>query len=136
MILDRAKILIVDDSAINLAYAEQKLKGYYDIVTINSGSRAIRYIANGNEIPDLILLDIRMAEKDGIETLKEIRELPNGKDIPVIMLTGKSDRDSIVETQKLGVYDYVLKPFETEELHARIQRALRKAAGEPVDEDF
>lgn len=120
----KPRILLVDDSAINLAYTEQKLKDHYEIVAVNSGSRAIRYLKG--ERPDVILLDIRMAEMDGIETLKEIRALENGADIPVIMLTSKSDRGSIVESQKLGIDDYVLKPFEAEELCTRIQRVLEK----------
>ncbi|MGN0324922.1 MAG: two-component system response regulator [Lachnospiraceae bacterium] len=121
---EKPKILIVDDSAINLAYAEQKLKEYYDVVTINSGTRAVRYL-KGNR-PDLILLDIRMADKDGIQTLREIREIEGCKELPVIMLTSKCDKDSILETQKLGISDYVLKPFETEALRSRIQRALKR----------
>lgn len=120
----KPRILLVDDSAINLAYTEQKLKDLYDVVAVNSGSRAIRYIKS--ERPDLILLDIRMAEMDGIETLKEIRTMENGAGIPVIMLTSKSDRESIVESQKLGIYDYVLKPVEVEVLCSRIKRALEK----------
>lgn len=122
---EKDRLLVVDDSAINLASIEMKLKEYYDVVPVNSGNRALRYLKDNK--PDLILLDIKMAEKDGIETLKEIRQLSNGRDIPVIMLTAKSDKWSIVESQKLGIYDYVLKPFDTEDLHERIQRALEKA---------
>lgn len=125
---EKDRLLVVDDSAINLASIEMKLKEYYNVVPVNSGSRAIRYLKDNK--PDLILLDIKMAEKDGIETLKEIRQLPNGSDIPVIMLTAKSDKGSIVESQKLGIYGYVLKPFDTEDLHERIQRALEKAREE------
>lgn len=120
---EKPKILIVDDSAINLAYAEQKMKDYYDVVTINSGTRAVRYLKTNR--PDLILLDIRMADKDGIQTLREIRKIEGCEDLPVIMLTSMCDKDSILETQKLGISDYVLKPFETEVLHRRIQRALK-----------
>ena len=120
---EKPKILIVDDSAINLAYAEQKMKDYYDVVTINSGTRAVRYLKSNR--PHLILLDIRMADKDGIQTLREIREIEGCEDLPVIMLTSMCDKDSILETQKLGISDYVLKPFETEVLHRRIQRALK-----------
>ena len=81
----RMRILAVDDSVINLASVEQKLKDRYEVVTVNSGERALRYLKN--EKPDLILLDIRMADMDGIQTLKEIRALENGADVPVIMLT-------------------------------------------------
>ena len=122
----RMRILAVDDSVINLASVEQKLKDRYEVVTANSGERALRYLKN--EKPDLILLDIRMAEMDGIETLKEIREMEGGADIPVIMLTSQGDKGSIVETQKLGICDYVLKPFDPQELRSRIEKALRNKA--------
>lgn len=66
-----------------------------------------------------------MADMDGIQTLKEIRALENGADVPVIMLTSLGDKGSIVETQKLGICDYVLKPFDPQELRSRIEKALR-----------
>ncbi|MCM1256982.1 MAG: response regulator [Roseburia sp.] len=127
----RMNILVVDDSVINLANVEQKLKDRYEIITVNSGDRALRYLKS--EKPDLILLDIKMAEMDGIQTLKEIRKLGNGADVPVIMLTSQGDKGSIVETQKLGICDYVLKPFDPQELRSRIEKALRSKARDEAD---
>ena len=72
----KMRILAVDDNIINLATIEQELKDKYEIVTMNSGVRAIRYL--NKEKADLILLDIQMALMDGIETLKEIRTLESG----------------------------------------------------------
>ena len=72
----------------------------------------------------MILLDIRMAEKDGIETLKELRNMRNGKDIPVIMLTSAQDKRSVIESSKLGIFDYILKPFDPADLRKRIENAL------------
>lgn len=123
--MSKKQILVVDDVAISLAAIESAIKDKYEVVTMNSGARALRYLEK--EKPDLILLDIRMAHKDGIETLREIREMENGHEIPVIMLTSAQDRKSVIETQKLGICDYVLKPFNPEELRARIQRALELA---------
>lgn len=118
----KKKILAVDDVAINLAMIENALKGQYDVVTVNSGARALRYLTR--EAPDLILLDIRMQNKDGIETLREIRAMKDKEHIPVIMLTSAQDRETVLASAKLGVFDYVLKPFDTEDLRRRIQRAL------------
>ncbi len=118
----KAKILVIDDSVISLANVEQKLKDKYEVITVNSGSRALRFLRR--EKPDLILLDIRMAEMDGIETLKEIKKLKDCGDIPVIMLTSRNDMSSIVECQKQGISDYVLKPFNPEELQGRIEKAM------------
>lgn len=65
-----------------------------------------------------------MDQMDGIETLKEIRNLPNGADIPVIMLTAQSDKATVIETAKLGIYDYMLKPFAPQELLSRVRGVL------------
>lgn len=119
---NRPVILAVDDSSISLAVIEHELKDRYQIITVNSGTRALQYLKR--QKADLILLDIQMALKDGIETLREIRGMEECKDIPVIMLTSKSDKETILETSKLGIYDYVLKPFKGQELRDRIQRTL------------
>ena len=121
---NKMRILAVDDNIINLATIEQELKDKYEVVTVNSGARAIRFL--NKEKPDLILLDVQMALMDGIETLKEIRTMEGGALIPVIMLTSKKDRETVIEGTKLGIMDYVLKPFDSQDLHARIDRALKK----------
>ncbi len=121
--MEKLRILAVDDNSISLAAIEQELKKEYEVIPVNSGSRALQYLRR--EKPDLILLDIQMAQKDGIETLREIREMEKCKEIPVIMLTSKQDKTSVVETSKLGIYDYILKPFQGEDLHKRIDRVLK-----------
>ena len=118
----RKRILAVDDAATILLRITDTLEKYYDVVTVNSGTRALRFLEK--EKPDLILLDIRMAFKDGFETLREIRALEDRADIPVIMLTGVEDKKSVMEGIKLGICDYVLKPFTPDDLLERIQRAL------------
>ncbi len=122
--MEKKRILAVDDNSISLAAIEQELKRDYEVIPVNSGARALQYLKR--EKPDLILLDIQMAQKDGIETLREIRQMDRCADIPVIMLTSKQDKAAVVETSKLGIYDYVLKPFKGEDLHQRINRALNK----------
>ena len=78
------------------------------------------------EKPDLILLDIQMPQKDGIETLREMRAMPDRADIPVIMLTGVEDKGTVLESAKLGIRDYILKPFHSEELLKRIRRVFEE----------
>ena len=107
-----------------MAASEKKKKKEYEVIPVNSGARALQYLRR--ERPDLILLDIQMAQKDGIETLREIRQMERCWGIPVIMLTSKQDKATVVETSKLGIYDYVIKPFKGEDLHNRIDRALKK----------
>lgn len=118
------KILVVDDVAISLSVTERALKEYYDVVTINSGLRALRYLEENK--PDLILLDIKMEPIDGIQTLKRIREMKKRADIPVIMLTSRDDSISVVESTKLKISGYVLKPFKEKDLRERIERVLNE----------
>ena len=118
----KKRILAVDDAAIVLRRITDALEEHYDVVTVNTGARALRYLEK--EKPDLILLDIRMMPKDGLETLKEIREMEDRADVPVIMLTGVEDKKYVMEGIKLGIRDYILKPFFPEDLPERIQRVL------------
>lgn len=132
----RKRILAVDDAVIILRRITDALEEYYDVITVNSGARALRYL--DKEKPDLILLDIRMMPKDGLETLKEIRDMEDRADIPVIMLTGVEDKKSVMEGIKLGIRDYILKPFFPEDLLERIQRVLEaeeEKAEEPPKEE-
>ena len=118
----RKRILAVDDAATILLRITDTLEKYYDVVTVNSGTRALRFLEK--EKPDLILLDIRMAFKDGFETLREIRAMEDRADIPVIMLTGVENKDSVLESARLGICDYILKPFYSDELLKRIRRVF------------
>lgn len=120
----KLKILAVDDNSISLAKIEQELKGEYEVTPVNSGERALKYLKKNR--PNLILLDVQMALKDGVETLREIREMEKCQKIPVIMLTSQRDKQIILESSKLGINDYVLKPFNAQDLHERIERVLNK----------
>ncbi len=118
----KKRILAIDDVALTLQRIRDALEGHYDVVTVNSGARALKYLEI--EKPDLILLDIHMAPKDGFATLREIRAMKKGADIPVIMLTAMEGKKSVMESVKLGICDYVLKPFSPDDLLERIYWAL------------
>lgn len=124
--MERSRILAVDDNSISLATIEQELKRDYEVIPMNSGERALQYLKR--ERPNLILMDIQMAQKSGIETLREIRGMEKCKDIPVIMITSKQDKATVVESSKLGVDDYVVKPFKGDDLRRRIGRVMGRAA--------
>lgn len=120
----KKQILAVDDNSISLATIEQELEGEFEVIPMNSGIRALQYLKK--EKPDLILLDIQMAIMDGIETLKEIREMEGCQDIPVIMLTSNADKRMVLESSKYKIYDYVLKPFKKQDLCERIDNVLKR----------
>ena len=115
-------ILAVDDTAFILSRITDALVKRYDVVTVNSGVRALKYLSKNK--PDLILLDIRMPLRDGFEILREIRTMEDRADIPVVMLTGMEDRRYVMESIKLGIRDYILKPFDPNDLLARVRRIL------------
>ena len=115
-------ILAVDDTAFILSRITDALSKHYDVVTVNSGIRALKYLTRNK--PDLILLDIRMPLRDGFEILREIQTMEDRADIPVVMLTGMEDKRYVMESIKLGIRDYVLKPFDPNDLLARVQRIL------------
>lgn len=115
-------ILAVDDTAFILSRITDALVKYYDVVTVNSGVRALKYLSKNK--PDLILLDIRMPLRDGFDILREIQTMEDRADIPVVMLTGMEDRRYVMESIKLGIRDYILKPFDPNDLLARVRRIL------------
>ena len=77
------------------------------------------------EEPDLILLDVGLPDLDGFEVCRQLKEQPQTRDIPIIVLTGTTDTDSKVRGLDLGTVDYVTKPFDQVELCARVRAALR-----------
>lgn len=130
--MDKMRILAVDDNVVNLATIEQELQGKYEVIPVSSGRRALKVVRQ--EKVDLILLDIQMPIMDGLETLKQIRGQENGTTVPVIMLTAKHDKATVLEGAKLGIMDYILKPFDGEDLCQRIERALKLRGALPMNE--
>jgi DNA-binding response OmpR family regulator len=130
--MNKKRILAVDDNAVNLATLEQELQNRYEVIAMNSGSRAIKYLCR--ESVDLILLDVQMPIMDGIDTLHEIRSLKNGANVPVIFLTSSKERSTVMGGMKLGIVDYVIKPFQSKDLHERIARALKNQGAMPLED--
>ncbi|AFZ02284.1 response regulator [Calothrix sp. PCC 6303] len=113
-------ILVIDDSLTNLEvlYATLSNLGYEVLVEMD-GLSAIEQVKNNP--PDLILLDIMMPKIDGFETCRRLQADPETKDIPIIFMTALTDSVEKVKGLKLGAVDYITKPFQQEEVLARIQ---------------
>ncbi len=131
--MDKMKIMVVDDNTVNLATVEQELKDRYEVIPMISGRRAVKYLYKDKV--DLILLDVQMPLMDGIETLREIRTQPNGTTVPVIFLTAKKDKATVVEGSKLGIMDFITKPFTSEDLHNRIERVFKRLGRLPMEKE-
>lgn len=120
--MQQAKVLIVDDD-VNIAELIRlclEKEGYHTVVA-NDGMKAIDKFKS--EAPNLVLLDVMMPKVDGWQVCREIRRVSN---IPIIMLTAKGDTFDKVLGLELGADDYMVKPFESKELIARIKAVMRR----------
>ncbi|MFK5855079.1 MAG: hybrid sensor histidine kinase/response regulator [Bacteroidota bacterium] len=114
------KILVVDDNVKNIQVLASLLTDKnYDIEYALNGPDALQLVASENF--DLILLDIMMPEMDGFEVCRRIKKDENKREIPIIFLTAKTDIESIQKAFKTGGVDYVNKPFNIDELLARVE---------------
>ena len=95
-----------------------------DAVHYDSGSAAFE--AALAEIPDLVILDVKMPGMDGFEVLERLRRTPAYRTVPIIMLTSMGSEADVVRGFRLGADDYILKPFSPTELSARVRRLLRR----------
>ena len=124
-------ILVVDDVMTNVLLLQVLLdKEGFNVVTANDGQAAIEIIRK--DVPDLILLDINMPNMDGFEVIREVKKYSLYREIPVIFLTAMNDVDSIVKGFRLGGSDYITKPFNKEELMARIVHQLSLLAAKRI----
>lgn len=117
-------ILIVDDIPTNLDVLSETLSAHgYDVAIAISGERALKQI--GRRAPDLILLDIVMPEMDGFEVCQQLKTNPHTRRIPIIFMTALTDIDSKIRGFELGGVDYITKPFQEQEVLARIKTHLQ-----------
>ena len=118
-------ILVVDDNSDNTDLIEEILseEGYESIIKASSGKEAL-FIIN-EMIPDIVLLDITMPDMDGYEVCRALKDNGETSDIPIIMVTAKTEVEDLRHGFDVGAFDYIKKPFEEVELLARVQSALK-----------
>jgi len=119
----RYKVLTVDDSKTVRIIVKKAFKGY-DCEIIEAANGVEGLAAASKETPDLILLDITMPVMDGVEMLTKLKSDPALKGIPVIMLTAEGGRDNVLKIAKIGVRDYIVKPFKEEVLVEKCGRII------------
>lgn len=118
-----SRILCVDDDVTSRLIVEAKLKNDYDILLAASGKEAIDFLAE--KMVDLILLDIMMPEMDGYAVIEILKQNDRLKSIPIIFLTGMTSPKEIQKGFEVGGSDYLVKPYSTLELKARINTQLK-----------
>ncbi len=125
------KVLVVEDDpeiAFLLKFLFEREK--WDATLLEDGHQAFEYIGS-HAPPHLILLDIMLPYQDGYQIVAKVRDDQEWKEIPIVMLTAKSQEQDIVRALELGANDYVTKPFQPIELLARIKRLVLKNINEP-----
>ena len=113
---------MVDDNTTNLKVAASVLNPYYKLSMAKSGKQALNFLKKNK--PDLILLDIKMPEMDGYQTMEEIKLNPETCDIPVIFLTADTEHESEMKGIRMGALDFITKPFEESVMLGRIEKVL------------
>jgi two-component system OmpR family response regulator len=119
------KILVVDDEGWVVEAVRKYLEAAaFDVVTAYDGATALAQFEAHR--PDLIILDWMLPALDGLSVAERIRETSN---VPIIMLTARTDEEDRLDGFETGVDDYVVKPFSARELEARVRAVLRRSAG-------
>lgn len=119
----KEKILVVDDNLMNLEAVSHHLKKEgYQIALASDGKQAMEILKQDDF--DLVLLDVLMPDMDGFEACAMIRKIDRLKDVPILFLTAKTEREDIVAGLELGAQDYIPKPFDAAELIARVKTHL------------
>jgi len=126
----RLKVLTVDDSKTVRIIVKKSFKTFdCEIIEAQNGVEGLAMAAKTN--PDIILLDITMPVMDGVEMLTKLKSDPALKAIPVIMLTAEAGRENVMKIAKIGVRDYIVKPFKEEVLVDKVSRVVDlRPAGE------
>ena len=127
------KILVVDDEEdlLELLRYDLTREGFM-VVCASSGEEAVKKA--GSEALDLILLDLMLPGLDGLQVTKLLKENPDTRKIPIVMLTARGEETDIVKGLELGAEDYITKPFSKKVLVARLKAVLRRRRAEPADE--
>jgi len=118
-------ILMIDDDEVHLSIAENMLSGKYEIYTEKSGKAALDRLSDGF-IPDLIFLDVIMPGMDGWEVYRRIREINYLANVPVAFFTSLSEKIDIMHAHDIGAVDFLMKPFDKEDLLKRVSSMLKK----------
>jgi DNA-binding response OmpR family regulator len=118
-------LLALDDEISILKILDFYFGKTYNVVAKQNGKEALEWMQQG-VIPDVIVADINMPELNGIEFIKQIRSSGFFKDIPLIMLSGNEGSAEKIKCLKAGADDYLIKPFNPEELEARIDNIFRR----------
>jgi len=117
------KVLLIEDDALLCWLLEKILKNKYDVTVMNDGQQAWSWLTSDN-IPDLIVSDLKMPSLSGLELLENLSMSETLKNIPIIIHSGYEDAGKRKKCLDLGAFSYLVKPFEPEYLVSEVERAI------------
>lgn len=120
---EKRRIMAVDDDPINLFLLNEFLESDYDIKLISSGEEALDELVSFK--PEIILLDIMMPDMDGYQVCSEIRKIPDNDNMKILFLSAKQSLNDRLHGYECGADDFITKPFNHDELLAKIKIFLR-----------
>ena len=123
---DRARVLVVDDEESNRKLLTRLLSADYNVVTAPDGEHALRLLESMDV--DLVLLDVRLPGLDGFEVCSRLKKLERMRLVPVVLITGLGMREHRIRGIHVGADDFLTKPFDAEELYARVASLVRLKA--------
>ena len=118
----KPKLLVADDEPDMLRFLKSQLEKQYEVIEAVDGNQAVEKARQF--LPDLILLDMMMPEKDGVVACRELKNITSTQGIPVILLTARADDETKLSALNAGASDFLTKPFSTTELHVRVKNLV------------
>ena len=122
---EKKKILLVDDDELHLTTAELFLQNEYEVYKTKSGKEALEFLTNNKIVPNLILLDILMPNMDGWGVLIRLQAVDFLKCVPIVFLTTVKDESERERAYKMGIADYITKPFNRADLLIRVKNSIK-----------
>lgn len=117
-------LLVEDDAAIRAAIVRELAARGHAVAYVTEGMAALEALVDGGAVPDVVVLDLGLPDVDGVRVLQMLRGVT---DVPVIVATARDDEGEIVRVLDAGADDYVVKPYSTAQLEARMRAVLRRA---------
>jgi signal transduction histidine kinase len=114
--------LVADDQPDMLRFIKSELAAHYNVIAVSDGQQAVDQATA--HTPDIVLLDMMMPEKDGMQACREIRAAPAIGTVPIILITAHVDEETKINALRAGASDFLPKPFSTTELHVRVKNLV------------
>jgi signal transduction histidine kinase len=118
----RPRVLVADDEPDMLRFLKSQLSDHFQVIEAVDGNQAFEKACQF--LPDLVLLDMMMPEKDGLQVCRELRGRTSTKRIPIVLLTARADEETKLQALAAGASDFLTKPFSTTELHVRVKNLI------------